>query len=108
MARKMKIAIPILTDEELINIDENWQSMAEKFVQETMHEKDLCIAHRIIKKQQEEIERLSNELNQQFIKCDKYMTRNEKAIEYVNILNEQDMTLDEKECLLEILKGENK
>ena len=61
-----------------------------------------------------EIERLSNELNQQFIKCDKYMTRNEKAIEYIERdlfnLNIQENIVAKYELLQikDILKGVDK
>lgn len=60
--------------------------------------------YQVIEEKNIEIERLSNELNQQFIKCDKYMTRNEKAIEYIH--NNYPVCAGKE--LLEILQGEDK
>ena len=55
-----KISIPILSDYEIRQIDNNMDTLIEQFTRQIVHDKDLTIAQHIIQKQQEKIKKLQH------------------------------------------------
>ena len=52
---KLSIKVPLITDEDLRIIDNNFDSIINRFLETVITNKDLAIAQYIIKKQQEEL-----------------------------------------------------
>lgn len=57
---EFKISIPLITNQELENIDNMQSEFVEKISKAVIRDKELLIAQQIIKKQQEEIEKLKD------------------------------------------------
>lgn len=53
-----KIKIPLLTEQEILTIDNYCNEIVNKFTEQVIHDKELAIAQHIIQKQQAEIEKL--------------------------------------------------
>lgn len=60
MSEIYKITNMLVTDEDIENIDKNWQNIIDVYTKTLVREKDLVIAQYLMKKQQEEIKRLNN------------------------------------------------
>lgn len=58
-----KISVPLITEQELTTIDNNFESFVNKITESVIKEKDLAIAQYIIKKQKYKIDQL--EINNQ-------------------------------------------
>lgn len=54
---KLSIKVPLITDEDLRIIDNNYDSIIKQFLETVVTDKDLAIAKYIIKKQQEELDK---------------------------------------------------
>ena len=54
--RAIKISMPLLTEEEMLKIDNNFNEIVDKIKNQFIKEKDLAIAQYIINKQQKELE----------------------------------------------------
>ena len=54
---KLSIKVPLITDEDLRIIDNNFDSIINQFLETVITDKDLAIAKYIIKKQQEELDK---------------------------------------------------
>ena len=54
--RAIKISIPLLTEKEMLEIDNNFKEIVNKIKNQYIKEKDLAIAQYIINKQQKELE----------------------------------------------------
>lgn len=59
-----KMSIPLLNDEELLEVDKNWQYLVDKYMMMTLKEREQLIAQYVMKKQKEEIERLHSIINE--------------------------------------------
>lgn len=105
METEYKIKLPLITDEELLEIDKNWEYLIDKYLMMTLKEKDQLIAQYVMGKQKGKIERLNNIID--------------RAIEYIDktdtfqIVHSIDGYWEKlrnktKKDLLEILKGEDK
>lgn len=55
-----KISVPLISDNEIRQIDNYLDDVVHQFTEQLVHDKDLAIAQHIIQKQQEEIEKLRN------------------------------------------------
>lgn len=53
----LKISVPLITDEEIRRIDNNFNSIVDEFTKQFIHDKELAIAQHIIQKQQKELEK---------------------------------------------------
>ena len=90
----MKVSLPLLTDEELLEVDKNWQYLVDKYMMMTLKEKDQLIAQYVMKKQKEETERLNNiivKLKKVLWQRSEEARKNEQYIRlncYKDILNE--------------------
>lgn len=64
------ISIPLITEDEIIKIDNNLDDIINQFTQQFVHNKDLAIAQHIIQKQQTEYKdlKLKYEQNLKFLK----------------------------------------
>ena len=54
--RAIKISMPLLTEEEMLKIDNNFNEIVDKIKNQFIKEKDLAIAQYIINKQQKKLE----------------------------------------------------
>lgn len=93
-----KATVPLITEQELKIINNNFDNMINKFLNMIIKDKDLATAQYIIKKQQEQINKLKrNSIPKQII---------EDKIEYLNDIkgdNKQSI-LDKIKLLQELLK----
>lgn len=62
---RVRLTIPLLTQEEINGININMNEIIEQFTKMVIKDKDLAIAQHIIKTQQEKIEKLEQENNKQ-------------------------------------------
>lgn len=56
-----KISVPLITDEEIRNIDNNFENIVNEFTKSYVKEKDLVIAQHIMQKQQNKISQLESD-----------------------------------------------
>ena len=70
--RAIKISMPLLTEKEMLEIDNNFNEIVNKIKNQFIKEKDLAIAQYIINKQQKELEQKESILDKvtEFIKDD--------------------------------------
>ena len=61
--RAIKISMPLLTEEEMLKIDNNFNEIVDKIKNQFIKEKDLAIAQYIINKQQKELEQKESTLD---------------------------------------------
>lgn len=97
---KLSVSIPLITDEEIRKIDNNFEFIVKEFTKSFVKEKDLVLAQYIMKKQQDKIDKLESDKQKLIEKLeeDKETLKKENA----------DGTLQDYVIrLLEILKGEN-
>ena len=59
------VRIPLITEQELKKIDDNLDSITDKFTKQIIKDKDLAIAQHIIQKQKDKIDQLEQENNKQ-------------------------------------------
>ena len=78
--RAIKISMPLLTEEEMLKIDNNFNEIVDKIKNQFIKEKDLAIAQYIINKQQKELEQKETILNKVTEECKKQMTTYEDSI----------------------------
>ncbi len=98
-----KITNMLVTDEDIIDIDKNWQSIVDEYLKVYVREKDQVIAQYIMKKQNEEIERLNNIINE----IEK-MFNHEILIKYYYGMSYEFEINDFKDDILKIIKGSDK
>lgn len=60
-----QISVPLIDNEDLKKIDNNFNSIIDKFTKQFVEQKDLAIAQYIISKQQKQIEQLENKIKKQ-------------------------------------------
>lgn len=91
-----KISIPMIIDDELRNIDNNFESIVKEFTKSYVKEKDLLIAQHIMKKQQDKIDKLESD-KQKLV--EQLKTVKQKVVEEddIDIQSMREMTLDEVE-----------
>lgn len=96
---KLSVSIPLITDEDIRKIDNNFENIVKEFTKRYVKEKDLVLAQYIMKKQQDKIDQLESDKQKLIEKLeeDKETLKKENA----------DGTLQDYVIrLLEILKGE--
>ena len=94
--RAIKISMPLLTEEEMLKIDNNFNEIVDKIKNQFIKEKDLAIAQYIINKQQNKLEQKETILNKVTEECMKQMTTYEDSI--LEIFPQR---------ILNIIEGEN-
>ena len=95
--RAIKISMPLLTEEEMLKIDNNFNEIVDKIKNQFIKEKDLVIAQYIINKQQNKLEQKETILNKVTEECRKQMKEYEDSI--LEIFPQK---------ILNILEGEKK
>ena len=75
--QKLKIRVGLLTEEEKILMDNNWNEIVNTYINEFEENKQMAMAQYIMGKQQEEIERLRKEIN--YLKQEKGKLKQEKG-----------------------------
>lgn len=105
----LKISVPLITNEELRNIDNNFESIINKFTKSYVKEKELAIAQYIMQKQQNKIEQLESKEQKLIEKLENRIKElNNKSggntFHVQSIINAEKR---ENEEILKILKGEN-
>lgn len=56
-----KISMPLITDEDIRKIDNNFENIVKEFTKSYVKEKDLVLAQYIMKKQQDKIDQLESD-----------------------------------------------
>lgn len=99
-----KISVPILTDFEKTQIDNNFDSIVNQFIKQLVHEKELATAQHIIRKQKEYIQQL--EIKEQ--KVIEKLERDIKIYSQKGCCRKQvrEGIVREAKEILEIMKGE--
>lgn len=78
--RAIKISMPLLTEEEMLKIDNNFNEIVDKIKNQFIKEKDLAIAQYIINKQQNKLEQKESILDKVTEECRKQMKEYEDSI----------------------------
>lgn len=89
----MKVSLPIISNEEIMSIDKNWQQIVDEVINTAIKEKDQLEWQLLIKKQKQEIERLNNIINE--------IEKDIKSLYTYGIKNNR----EQKEYLLNRLEG---
>lgn len=96
-----KISMPLITDEDIRKIDNNFENIVKEFTKSYVKEKDLVLAQYIMKKQQDKLDKLASDKQ-------KLIEKLEEAIDFTK--TSKDLTSKAKievlENVLKILKGE--
>lgn len=105
-----KISVPLITDEEIRNIDNNFESIVNEFTKSYVKEKELVIAQHIMQKQQDKIDKLESDKQKLIEKLEEDIEKDNKELNKSNVLNYRNMVLATrilaKQEILSILKGE--
>ena len=109
-----KISMPLITDEDIRKIDNNFENIVKEFTKSYVKEKDLVLAQYIMKKQQDKLDQLESDKQKLIEKLEKkirYYEENDEILATSND-NYSDGTvikkiIDEFKEILSILKGEN-
>lgn len=80
--RAIKISIPLLTEKEMLEIDNNFKEIVNKIKNQYIKEKDLAIAQYIINKQQKELEQKESILNKVTDKLKEDISEAKEKIKY--------------------------
>ena len=78
--RAIKISMPLLTEEEMLKIDNNFNEIVDKIKNQFIKEKDLAIAQYIINKQQKELEQKESILDKVTDKLNKNQASDYQAL----------------------------
>ncbi len=84
--KKYEAKMPLLTDQEIRDIDNCRNEIVDKFTKMFIHDKDLAIAQHIIQNQQEEIEKykyLYEKALSNLVRADKRSLNKEKTIDLI-------------------------
>lgn len=76
-----KISMPLITDEDIRKIDNNFENIVKEFTKSYVKEKDLVLAQYIMKKQQDKLDNLESD-KQKLIEKLIELEHQEKIIEY--------------------------
>lgn len=107
----VKISVPLITDDELRNIDNNFESIVEEFTKSYVKEKELVIAQYIMQKQQDKIDKLEQS-NQKLIEKleddieNNYTIKNYTGNSYCIVGCEEIEVKEYAQEILSLLKGE--
>ena len=98
--RAIKISIPLLTEEEMLRIDNDFDEIVKSFTKQVIKEKDLAISQYIINKQEKELEQKESILDKVTDFMNKIITKN---VEKYNSENQKEVDFSEWNLALEIL-----
>ena len=107
-----KISMPLVTDEDIRKIDNNFENIVKEFTKSYVKEKDLVLAQYIMKNQQDKLDQLESDKQKLIEKLEekiRYFEENDELIATSND-NYSDGTvikrfIDEFKEILEILKN---
>lgn len=94
-----KISMPLITDEEIRQIDNNFENIVKEFTKSYVKEKDLVLAQYIIKKQQDKIDQLESDKQKLIEKLEKILK------EYENVIANEESAMNLYAEILKIVKG---
>ena len=116
--RAIKISMPLLTEKEMLEIDNNFNEIVNKIKNQFIEEKDLAIAQYIINKQQKELQQKETildkvtdnleEVGNKYIKEYKDVEKLDLIQQNTTVLQELSCVIDDIEDILEIIEGEKK
>lgn len=114
--RAIKISMPLLTEEEMLKIDNNFNEIVDKIKNQFIKEKDLAIAQYIINKQQKKLEqkesildKVTDKLKEDIENADSNMKHMEEKTILQTIARELAVGMrDYAEEILNIIEGEKK
>ena len=92
-----KISMPLITDEDIRKIDNNFENIVKEFTKSYVKEKDLVLAQYIMKKQQDKLDQLESDKQKLIEKLEgviqddkmsdrEYQFKRELALEILEIL----------------------
>lgn len=79
-----KITMPLITDEELMKVDNNLEHIVQEFLQTKIHDKDLLICQHIIEKLQQENQQLKIQVSSREEVANKYKEVIDEVREVIN------------------------
>lgn len=94
-----KISMPLITDEDIRKIDNNFENIVKEFTKSYVKEKDLVLAQYIMKKQQDKLDQLESDKQKLIEKLEEVL----KSIKQDGIYGYDEDILE----ILSILKGKN-
>ena len=116
--RAIEISMPLLTEKEMLNIDDNFNEIVNKIKNQYIKEKDLAIAQYIIDKQQKELEQkesILDKVTDKLKEVDKKYKNEYENIENMElsatkicVLQELTCVIEDIEEILNIIEGEKK
>lgn len=116
--RAIEISMPLLTEKEMLNIDDNFNEIVNKIKNQYIKEKDLAIAQYIIDKQQKELEEkesILDKVTDKLKEVDKKYKNEYENIENMElsatkicVLQELTCVIEDIEEILNIIEGEKK
>lgn len=86
---KLSVSIPLITDEEIRKIDNNFEFIVKEFTKSFVKEKDLVLAQYIMKKQQDKIDKLESDKQKLIEKLEEDVKSNNKSM--TDVLNYTNM-----------------
>lgn len=101
---KLSVSIPLITDEETRQIDNNFDNVIEQFNKQIIHDKDLAMAQYIIQKQQDKIDQLESDKQKLIEKLVKDKIELTEELKYNITKREARMQLNLVNKYLEMLK----
>ena len=110
--RAIKISMPLLTEEEMLKIDNNFNEIVDKIKNQFIKEKDLAIAQYIINKQQNKLEQKESILDKVTDKLKENIKKEREIMPYLPHKSASFHYANGKEVLakeiLEFIEGEKK
>ena len=110
--RAIKISMPLLTEEEMLKIDNNFNEIVDKIKNQFIKEKDLAIAQYIINKQQKELEQKESILDKVTDKLKEDIDKYNKELLKDSIMSIKNTDLTarilQSQKILNIIEGEKK
>lgn len=96
-----KISMPLITDEDMRKIDNNFENIVKEFTKIYVKEKDLVLAQYVMKKQQDKIDKLESDKQ-------KLIEKLEEAIDFAKTSKDliSKAKIEVLENVLKIQKGE--
>lgn len=102
-----KISMPLITDEDIRKIDNNFENIVKEFTKSYVKEKDLVLAQHIMKKQQDKLDQLEadkqkliEKLEERIKAVDKCYNKLLTDVGGIKIINVTGLTKKEKEKII--------
>ncbi|MGN1269360.1 MAG: hypothetical protein ACI4UU_00600 [Clostridia bacterium] len=78
----LKISMPLITDEDIRRIDNNFETIVKEFTKSYVKEKDLVLAQYVMQKQQDKIDQLESDKQKLIDKLEKANREDTESVKY--------------------------